>query len=64
MWNYAKEGYDVIIGHGFQFGEPAKKLHKQFPKTWFVINATKVAGAHNLASFGNRWGDASSARRA
>ncbi|MDH3235689.1 MAG: BMP family protein [Alphaproteobacteria bacterium] len=56
--NYAKDGYDVIIGHGFQFGEPAKKIHKQFPKTWFIVNTTKVSGAPNLASFDNRWGDA------
>ncbi len=58
MRNYAKDGYDVIIGHGFQFGEPAKKLHKQFPKTWFVVNTSFVAAAPNLASFDNRWGDA------
>lgn len=58
MRNYAKDGYDVIIGHGFQFGEPAKKLHKQFPKTWFIVNTSKVSGAPNLASFDNRWGDA------
>lgn len=58
MRNYAKEGYNVVIGHGFQFGEPAKKLHKQFPKTWFIVNTTKVAAPPNLASFDNRWGDA------
>ena len=58
MRNYAKDGYDVIIGHGFQFGEPAKKLHKQFPKTWFVVNTSFVAAAPNLASIDNRWGDA------
>ena len=58
LLNYAREGYDVIIGHGFQFGEPAKKIHKQFPKTWFIVNTTKVAEAPNLASFDNRWGDA------
>jgi len=56
--NYARGGYDVIIGHGFQFAEPATKVHKQFPKTWFIINTAKVAAAPNLASFDNRWGDA------
>lgn len=56
--NYARGGYDVIVGHGFQFAEPATKVHKQFPKTWFIINTTKVAAAPNLASFDNRWGDA------
>jgi basic membrane protein A and related proteins len=58
LLRYAREGYDVVIGHGFQFGEPATKIHKQFPKTWFIINTAKVAAAPNLASFDNRWGDA------
>jgi basic membrane protein A len=58
LLQFARQGYDVVIGHGFQFGDPAKKIHKQFPKTWFIINTTKVSGAPNLASFDNRWGDA------
>jgi basic membrane protein A and related proteins len=57
LLDYARSGYDVIIGHGFQFAEPAKKLHKQFPKSWFVITTAKVAEAPNLASFDNKWGD-------
>lgn len=55
--SYARDGYDVAIGHGFQFAEPAVKVHKQFPKTWFIVNTAKVAGAPNLASYDNRWGD-------
>ena len=58
MLQFAREGYDVVIGHGFQFAEPAKKIHKRFPKTWFIVNTAKVAEAPNLASFDNRWGDA------
>jgi basic membrane protein A len=58
LLHFARQGYDVIIGHGFQFGDPAKKIHKQFPKTWFIVNTAKVSGAPNLASFDNRWGDA------
>ncbi len=58
LLSYARDGYDVVIGHGFQFAEPALKIHKQFPKTWFVVNTAKVAAAPNLASFDNRWGDA------
>ena len=55
---YARDGYDVVIGHGFQFAEPAAKLYKEFPKVQFIVNTAKVAGAPNLASFDNRWGDA------
>lgn len=58
MLSYARDGYDVVIGHGFQFAEPAMKIHKQFPKTWFIVNTAKVAAPPNLASFDNRWGDA------
>jgi basic membrane protein A and related proteins len=57
LFEYARNGYDVVIGHGFQFAEGAKKIHKQFPNTWFVVNTAKVAEAPNLASFDNRWGD-------
>jgi basic membrane protein A len=33
-------------------------MHKEFPKTEFIVNTAKVAGTPNLASFDNRWGDA------
>jgi basic membrane protein A and related proteins len=58
LLDYARDGYDIVIGHGFQFAEPALKIHKQFPKTWFIVNTAKVAEEPNLASFDNRWGDA------
>jgi len=57
LFEYASNGYDVVIGHGFQFAEGAKKIHNQFPKTWFIITTAKVSEAPNLASFDNRWGD-------
>jgi len=56
--SYARDGYDVVIGHGFQFADPAKRIHKRFPETWFIVNTAKVSAAPNLASFDNRWGDA------
>jgi basic membrane protein A len=58
LLGYAREGYDVVIGHGFQFAEPVTEIHKQFPRTWFIVNTAQVAAAPNLASFDNRWGDA------
>lgn len=56
--SYARDGYGLVIAHGFQFADAAKRIHKRFPDTWFVVTATKVSGAPNLASFDNRWGDA------
>ncbi|PKM73733.1 MAG: BMP family ABC transporter substrate-binding protein [Firmicutes bacterium HGW-Firmicutes-16] len=34
---YAEEGYDVIIGHGYQFTEPLVKVAKQYPDTYFLL---------------------------
>jgi len=35
--DFASEGYDVIIGHGFQFMEPIIKVAEDFPKTYFLL---------------------------
>jgi len=56
--SYAQDGYDMVIGHGFQFAEPVLQIHKEFPNTWFVVNTAQVAAEPNVASFDNRWGDA------
>lgn len=56
--SYAEEGYDMVIGHGFQFAEPVMNIHADYPKTWFVVNTAQVAAEPNVASFDNRWGDA------
>ncbi|MEW6308697.1 MAG: BMP family protein [Bacillota bacterium] len=47
---YAQQGYHVIFGHGFQFGDPARKVAKDFPKTWFVVTSTTISQAPNVAS--------------
>lgn len=56
--SYAEEGYDMVIGHGFQFAEPVMEIHAEYPDTWFVVNTAQVAAEPNVASFDNRWGDA------
>lgn len=56
--SYAEEGYDMVIGHGFQFAEPVMNIHAQYPKTFFVVNTAQVSAEPNVASFDNRWGDA------
>lgn len=56
--SYAEEGYDMVIGHGFQFAEPVLEIHAEFPDTWFVVNTAQVSAEPNVASFDNRWGDA------
>jgi len=54
---YAKAGYDVVIGHGFQFGDAALKVAKSFPKTKFIVTETYVTQEPNVASYQTRFGD-------
>ena len=37
MRRWASEGYDVIFGHGYEWGEIALKLAPRFPKTTFAV---------------------------
>jgi basic membrane protein A and related proteins len=47
---YAAQGYDLIIGHGFQFGEPAVRVGKRFKKTKFAAIESNFS-SKNVASF-------------
>ncbi len=49
MRDYAERGYDLIIGHGFQFGDAAKVVAAEYPDTLFAVYAGNVTG-DNLAS--------------
>jgi basic membrane protein A len=37
LLDYAQQGYDLIVGHGFQFQEPIIKVAEDFPDTNFAI---------------------------
>lgn len=47
--SYAQSGYDLVIGHGFEYNEPAVEIAKDFPETVFVSSSggsiAKNAGA-------------------
>lgn len=47
---YATQGYDVIIGHGFEFGDAIKKVAKDFPNTKFIVTSSDISQAPNVAS--------------
>lgn len=47
---YAMQGYNVIIGHGFQFGDAAQKVAPQFPQVKFVVTSSDIHQEPNLAS--------------
>jgi basic membrane protein A len=48
--DYASQGYDLIIGHGYQFGDPAVRVSAKFPNTKFMAIESNVYSA-NAASY-------------
>lgn len=48
--DYAANGYDVVIGHGFQFGDPALEVGELYPDTKFICIEAD-ASAENVASY-------------
>lgn len=48
--DYAAAGYDVVIGHGFEFGDPALEVAKTYPNVKFVCTESDAA-ADNVASY-------------
>lgn len=46
----AADGYDIVIGHGYQFGEPAAKVSAEFPEKYFLSTEANSQSA-NMASF-------------
>lgn len=48
--NFAIQGYDLVFGHGFQFGDTATIVAEQYPDTKFVISSSTISNDLNLAS--------------
>jgi basic membrane protein A and related proteins len=46
---YAKDGYRLIIAHGYEWGKPAIKVGKNYPDTKFII-FTGLVNATNVVS--------------
>ncbi len=51
---YGDMGYDMIIGHGFQFADAAKAVAVDYPDSFFAITSADVNQAPNLAGLQNR----------
>ncbi|MDF2675473.1 MAG: putative ABC-type transport system, periplasmic component/surface lipoprotein [Clostridiales bacterium] len=49
--NFANNGYDLVIGHGYQFADTAKKVAEQFPDIKFVVLNGTVGNSKNLGSY-------------
>lgn len=48
--DYAASGYDVVIGHGFEFGDPALEVAETYPDVKFICTEAD-ASAENVASY-------------
>ncbi|MEG0779270.1 MAG: BMP family protein [Oscillospiraceae bacterium] len=47
---YAAEGYNLIIGHGYQFGAPAAIVSAEYPDAYFMATESD-SQSENMASF-------------
>ena len=55
MRDYAKNGNDLIIGHGFQFTSAAEIVALEYPKTIFIVTSSTVTNNKNLGSINNSY---------
>lgn len=46
---YARLGYDVVIGHGGEYQDAAREVGPSFPNTVFLVTAGREAHAPNVA---------------
>ncbi|MCA9949420.1 MAG: BMP family protein [Anaerolineales bacterium] len=40
--DYASQGYDMVLGHGFEFQDAALTVSKEYPDTFFFISSSRV----------------------
>ncbi len=50
MRAYAQQGFDLVIGHGYEYNDPAMEVAKDFPKTIF-ISSSGGKTAPNVGAF-------------
>jgi len=56
--DYARKGYDLIIGHGFEFGDAMLSVAPEFPETFFAQVGGNIGGTlPNLTSGELRTGE-------
>ena len=50
--DYAAQGYNVILGHGFEFQDSALTVAEDYPQTWFLISSSSI---HKGKVIGRQW---------
>jgi basic membrane protein A and related proteins len=54
--DFADQGYDVIIGHGFEFGDIALQVAPDYPNIKFIVDSNPDVHAANVAGItGQTW---------
>jgi basic membrane protein A len=48
--DYAKAGFDVVMGHGFEFSDSVRKVALEYSRTRFVLTGGSIADVPNLYS--------------
>ncbi|MDD2370797.1 MAG: BMP family protein [Firmicutes bacterium] len=51
--DYAKDGNDVVIGHGFEFSDAALAVGAEYPDTIFIVTSSDVTNNKNVGSISN-----------
>ncbi|MDR3145674.1 MAG: BMP family protein [Treponema sp.] len=52
---YASQGYDIVFGHGYEFGDAAIKVAAEFPQVKFCVTSTEISAAPNVSSMRNNY---------
>ena len=53
--DYAKDGNDVVIGHGYEFSDAAMAVGDEFPDVFFIVTSTTVTNDKNVGSINNNY---------
>ena len=51
LTEYADSGYDVVIGHGYQFSEPVVTVAEQYPEVAFLLGCGVIDGIANATQY-------------
>jgi len=46
---YGSQGYSLVIGHGYEFQDAARRVAPSFPRTIYLITSATVADSPNVA---------------
>lgn len=54
---YASKDYNVLIGHGFEFGDALTQVGEEFPEKYFINYGGNIFNGSNVGSVGYAYGE-------